>query len=545
MEMRASDCMKSFSCAQLFKTLSLSACLAFGFSFASHAQMQSSQNYQIAVQKVPDEIYGKRIVGQSFLNELYQSLGGKLLWQSEAARAELREEIKNSWKDGLKPADFHQNIIEQPAGTLSPLEEDIIYSDAFARLLYQLQNGKTNPETLDQDWNYNRLVDDPKAVSYVAEALKNGDITGFINTARPKDDVLNRLSQALQTYQAYVDTGGWGKVASGKAMKPGETHNRIGRVRVRLAATEGYNPNQLSESKLYDEDLKIAVQAFQHKHGLEADGVIGKGTIKAMNVSAQERVDQIRVNMERARWIGKALEDKDDMVIVNIASYELLLIQNGEMSWRSDVIVGKDYRKTPVFTGKMQYVEMNPTWTIPPGILRRDILPRFRKDANYLVNKGYNLYDRSGGLVDSTQIDWKSLNGRFPYTIVQPPGEKNALGRIKFIFPNKHSVYLHDTPSRSLFNKSARAFSSGCIRVKDPTKFAEFVLRDNQGWDKEKIENVLASKKQTRVNLTDRLDTAILYWTVDAISPDGVRFYEDIYDRDGKVLEALNAPFNP
>jgi len=136
-----------------------------------------------------------------------------------------------------------------------------------------------------------------------------------------------------------------------------------------------------------------------------------------MNVSAQERVDQIRVNMERARWIGKALEDKDDMVIVNIASYELLLIQNGEMSWRSDVIVGKDYRKTPVFTGKMQYVEMNPTWTIPPGILRRDILPRFRKDANYLVNKGYNLYDRSGGLVDSTQIDWKSLNGRFPYTI--------------------------------------------------------------------------------------------------------------------------------
>lgn len=513
-------------------------------SIPAVAQDTSVTQPFISIDSVPRDVAGRRIIASDFLSELYQTLGGDLIWTEETHRQSLRDAISNSWKMGLKADDFHSDIVFGNDVTLTPAEEDIILSDAFARLLYQLQNGKVNPESLDQDWNYQGLIDDPDAVDAVADFIRRNAIGELLKQATPNDDVFRRLSAALEYYQGIADKGGWPKVSSGKALKPGDSHKRISQIRRRLAVSEDYRATDI-EADFYDEDLKVAVWAFQYKHGLEIDGIIGASTINAMNVSAKDRVDQIRVNLERARWIGKALASETDMVIVNIASYDLMLIQDGDMSWQTDVIVGKDYRKTPVFTGEMKYTEINPTWTIPPGILRKDILPKFRKDPNYLNKKGYNLYDRSGAKVDSTQIDWASLKGRFPFTIVQPPGEKNALGRIKFIFPNKHSVYLHDTPGRSLFNKTARAFSSGCIRIKDPTKFAEFVLRDNPGWDVEKINQVLASKKQTRVNLKEPLTTAILYWTVDALSEEGIRFYDDIYDRDKAVLKAINAEFSP
>lgn len=530
---------------QIFSSLILGTLFSIGsLSMTAMAQNNTVTQPFISIEAVPEEVAGRRIVASDFLSELYQTLDGDLIWNNETHRQSLRGAISNSWKMGLRADDFHSDIVFGNDVSLTPVEEDIIFSDAFARLLYQLQNGKVKPETLDQDWNYQSLLDDPQAVEAVAGYIKRNALGELLEDATPNDDVFRRLSGALEFYQGIADKGGWSKVSTGKALRPGDSHKRIAQINRRLAVSEGFQPMDL-EATTYDDALKVAVQAFQYKHGLETDGIIGASTIKAMNVSAEERVDQIRVNLERARWIGKALEDETDMVIVNIASYDLMLIQNGDMSWRTDVIVGKDYRKTPVFTGKMKYTEINPTWTIPPGILRKDILPKFRKDPNYLNKKGYNLYDRSGEKVDSTQIDWASLKGRFPYTIVQPPGEKNALGRIKFIFPNKHSVYLHDTPGRSLFNRSARAFSSGCIRVKDPTKFAEFVLRDNPGWDVEKITQVLDSKKQTRVNLQEPLTTAILYWTVDALSEEGIRFYDDIYGRDKAVLKAINAEFSP
>lgn len=499
----------------------------------------------ISIETIPENISDHRIIAHDFLSELYQTLNGKLIWKNSNNKLALQKAISNSWKMGLTEDDFHPDIVFGGNSNLTPVETDIIMSDALARLLYQLQNGKVRPETLDQDWNYRALIDDPNAVAVITDYVGRNAIGELIKSATPDDDVIRRLSKALVHYQDIVNKGGWASISTGKPVKPGEVGNRIRQIWRRLEAESGYSSADNAISDEYDEALTSAVKIFQYKHGLEPDGIVGSATLKAMNVNAKDRVDQIRVNLERARWIGKSLEGETDMVIVNIASYDLLLIQNGELTWRTDVIVGKDYRKTPVFTGQMKYAEINPTWTIPPGILRKDILPKYRKDQNYLVSKGYNLYDKSGVLVDSTKIDLEALNGSFPYTIVQPPGEKNALGRIKFIFPNKHSVYLHDTPGRSLFDKTARAFSSGCIRVKDPTKFAEFLLANNVGWNTEKINQVLASQKQTRVNLKQPLTTAILYWTVDALSENEIRFYDDIYDRDSAVLRAINAEFSP
>ena len=525
-----------------------SVVLVMSIAFSQYSQAQSSFENSIAqsesLNSFPTEVHGREIIAHEFLSELYQYLGTERLWDDAESRAVLKDEIENIWKDGLLSSDFHDDVIGGSVEGLSPKEEDILFSDALARLLYQLQNGKVNPETLDQDWNYKRLIDDPRAMETVAAYFAEKDISGLIAAARPNDDVYKRLTGTLLDYVTYKQSGGWDVVGEGTAIKPEQDDPRIVDVRARLEKTTDYRAGDLAASFKYDEGLRIAITQFQIKHGLETDGVIGSGTLKAMNISVDDRIDQIKANIERSKWVGKSLEGQSDFVVVNIASYDLLLIQNGELSWRTDVVVGKDYRKTPVFTGEMVYLEFNPTWTIPPGILRKDILPKFRKDSNYLVEKGFNLYDRSRNIVDSTKIDWDELNNRFPYSIVQPPGPKNALGQVKFIFPNKHSVYLHDTPSKALFNKTARAFSSGCIRVKDPTKFAEYVLRYNDGWDRGRVQSVMDSKKQTRINLKDKLKVAVLYWTVDAIQND-VRFHEDIYDRDAAVITALNNPFAP
>jgi murein L,D-transpeptidase YcbB/YkuD len=208
------------------------------------------------------------------------------------------------------------------------------------------------------------------------------------------------------------------------------------------------------------------------------------------------------------------------------------------------VQVGKTYRKTPVFRDRIRYIEFNPTWTIPPGILRKDILPKVKRDPQYLQNKNMVVLNQQGKQIDIATIDWSQYPGKgFPYLIRQQPGPNNALGRVKFIFPNKHLVYLHDTPSKSGFKRAERAFSSGCIRVQNPFHFAELLLADKPGWDRAKIDAVVESRKTTRVNLSKPLTVMLLYWTAAVDNERRVVFKQDIYDRDGAVLVGLDGKF--
>jgi murein L,D-transpeptidase YcbB/YkuD len=294
---------------------------------------------------------------------------------------------------------------------------------------------------------------------------------------------------------------------------------------------------------VFDTALEQGVVAFQDRHNLEADGAIGAQTLAAMNVTVDERIDQIRVNLERLRWVVRDIED--EFVITNIASFRTYLVRDREIVWSGRSQVGRFYRQTPVFTAKIKYLQFNPTWTVPPGILTKDILPAIQKDIGYLARKNMDLIDRDGKKVDPASVDWSQYRaGRLPpYQFVQRPGPTNALGRVKFIFPNSHFVFLHDTPSKALFERTERTFSSGCIRVENPFVFAELLLNNPGKWNSDSIQKLLDSEKPQNVFLDEPLTVMLLYGTVGATDMELVRFYNDIYQRDARVLNSLNAAF--
>jgi len=256
----------------------------------------------------------------------------------------------------------------------------------------------------------------------------------------------------------------------------------------------------------------------------------------------QARIDQIKVNLERARWVLHDLPE--DVVITDIAGFEVSYRRGGEIIWSTRAQVGKPYRRTPVFRDRIRYLEVNPTWTVPPTILRNDILPKLASAPDYLQQRDMQVLTHDGRPVDPSTIDWKKYpEQRFPYLLRQNPGPGNALGRIKFMFPNSHAVYLHDTPSRNLFERDQRAFSSGCIRVQRPFELAELLLDDPQ-WTRARIEEVVASRQTTRINLPDPVEVILMYWTVNTTDDGGLVFKPDVYDRDPAVLAGLNEPFS-
>ena len=255
----------------------------------------------------------------------------------------------------------------------------------------------------------------------------------------------------------------------------------------------------------------------------------------------EARVEQIRINLERARWVFDDIED--EFIFVNIAEFRVFLVRNREYVWTARAQVGKPYRKTPVFKSTLKYVVFNPTWTVPPGILAKDIMPRAKRDPGYLQTKNIDIRDNNGAVVDPKSIDWETVSARgFPYRLVQRPGPTNALGQVKFIFPNKYFVFLHDTPSKGLFERPDRASSSGCIRVQSPLDLAA-VLLEGKGWNRDKVDAVIASQKTETVFLPEPMTVMLLYLTVTVDDDGTIRFEKDIYERDQRIGDGLKAPF--
>jgi murein L,D-transpeptidase YcbB/YkuD len=352
----------------------------------------------------------------------------------------------------------------------------------------------------------------------------------------PRVFLYDRFKTALAEYRAIQANGGWASVPSGPTLRPGMTDERVPALAARLTVTRDLPAASAAPSALYDETLVAAVQRFQARHGLAADGVVGAGTLAALNVPVAARIDQLRVSLERAREVF--YDPESDFLVVNVAGFQLYHVRRGEIVWRTRVQVGQPYRQTPIFRAEMTYVVVNPTWTVPPTVFRNDILPAVRRTPAYLASRHIDVFDSGGAAVDPASVDWSSRNP--PYRLVQRPGPDNALGRIKFMFPNEHSVYLHDTPSRDLFSRDSRAFSSGCIRVENPFELVQQLLGERA---RARLDAVVTSGRTQTIFLDKPMTVMLLYWTAEVDGTGRVSFFPDVYQRDQAVIAALAEPF--
>jgi len=485
----------------------------------------------------------------SVLAEFYENRDFQPAWSEENAE-HLIEAIDNIELDGLDPTDYHSVLLnkveaEVDSGSIKDYRmfaaRDMLLTDALLRLAYHLLFGKVDPAELDPHWNMTEPIGELAPAQSVQMALDAGKLDEFIESLKPQNAIYTESRKTLQQYLDIAVNGSWPTIPDGTVLRPGAADERLDVLAKRLYIT-GDLADSTVETSTYNDHLVEAVKKFQKRHGLDDDGIVGKMTIAAMNVLVEDRINQIRVNLERGRWVLRNLPDR--YILVNIAGYKLNYIENGEFKWRTRVQVGKTFRQTPVFKADVKYIVFNCTWTVPPTILRNDVIPAIKRDPLYLARKNMSVLDRSGNVLNASSIDWSQYSAtNFPFIIRQGSGPTNALGLVKFIYPNKHFVFLHDTPSKALFQRADRSFSSGCIRVQDPFVLAEMLLEDKPGWTMDKINQALATKKQTTVYLENDMPVITLYWTAFDEFDGTAQFRKDIYDRDAAILKGLKESF--
>lgn len=495
-------------------------------------------------------IGGVDIATGNTLAEFYERRNFSPTWTNPDQVGELLELVLASRDDGLKPDDYHAEQIgyayrEISRGvTPTPRQVaalELLLSDSLLRLGFHELYGRVDPSSLDPRWNFNSRPIGPDPLQTLQNAIDSPSLTEFANKLFARGPLYLQLRAALKEYRQIKADGGWPIIPDGPTLKAGMSDERVATIAKRLAITGDITDGATGAGNVYADDLARGVRFFQERHGLENDGAIGPATLEALNAPVDTRIDQLRINLERARWVLSGIEN--DFIVVNIAGFRAYLLNDGKVIWKTKVQVGKTFHQTPVFRDEMTYVVMNPTWTVPYSIASKEMLPRIQRDPDYFKTRTFDVRNRAGENIDPQTIDWSKYSRRnLPYTFVQRPGPRNALGRIKFIFPNQYSVYLHDTPSKTLFGRSERAFSHGCIRTQNPFDLAELLLQP-KGWNRERIDAQIESLETKTVHLAEPLPVLLLYWTAD-IGPNGERhFYKDVYERDQKVLAALDAPF--
>ncbi|MCW8930958.1 MAG: L,D-transpeptidase family protein [Gammaproteobacteria bacterium] len=511
-------------------------------------QLQNTKNGRLAFDQSEIAVLG-------MLRNLYEYNDYQLFWEKKSKVDVLLKAINDSEQLGLVPQDYHLDELTKRLnkGTLKRIlgetgieqaQTDILLTDALLRLAYHMNFGKVVPSTLDPDWNLRREFLSKDPIAQLAYHLNSAQkLKKLFKGSLEQGNLYKGLITALANYRQIQQGGGWNVVPSGAVLKPGMKDSRVPLIKARLQVTGDLQKNNINDSdRFYSAELEEGVKQFQKRHNLNVDGVIGRGTLEQMNVPVESRIEQIRANLERIRWVKRNLGD--EFVLVNIAGFNLYYYQANKLVWTSRVQVGKGYRKTPVFRDDINYLVFNPTWTVPPTILSKDILPKLKKDPGYLQKKNMNVIDSKGKIIDASKINWATMTAKtFPYMIRQEPGPHNALGRVKIMFPNKHLVYLHDTPSKSNFNKTERAFSSGCIRVENPFELVELLLKDSDKWNQNSFDELLATGKLKNVSLPAKVPVLLLYFTTQIDENGHILFYKDIYNRDENVINGLKEPF--
>ncbi len=484
---------------------------------------------------------------------IYQNIGAQPLWvapdgPTPKARLILGY-LRDAGRHGLDPQEYKVDELDllwnaDDAAGLARLDTSLTFN--LVKYIHDISYGRlkiheSDPELFAEAGN--RKFNPLSAIQHVLAAP---DLNRYLSSLPPQHHHYRSLQTALEHYRKLAASGGWPQLGEGESLRPGQEDQRIATVRKRLLITgELQQRDPVVDEQIYDAQLEAAVRLFQKQHGLTQDGIIGKKTRAAMNITAQQKVDIIRINMARWRWHAHDLGEK--YILVNIASFNLKAYQDNNSIPALDfaVIVGEDQHQTPVFSDSVAYLDLNPFWNVTPSIAANEDLPSLRKDPEHLVKRHIRLFSswqQDAVELDSTKIDWYSVTpGRMRgYKLRQDPGPWNALGKIKFVFPNRYSVYMHDTASPNLFQRTERDFSHGCIRVSDPLELAIFVL-DGQdgGWTREKITEIYDQDTRKVIRLSSPVPVHITYQTTWVDKDGSIHFNNDIYARDQRLLSAL------
>ncbi|HEX8594406.1 MAG TPA: L,D-transpeptidase family protein [Pseudomonas sp.] len=466
---------------------------------------------------------------QHLLQAFYQQQGNLPVWTVQGRPSLLEAEIRQLADDGLNPADYSKP--GDPA-TSDWVCADLNLSQHYLQALHDLRYGRLQQARFEPLWRAHEssLDRDLQVLSLATPGLQ--DIAGAFRQARPQLEQYQNLRR-VYAQQRQLALLSWKSVGSGPLLRPDMQDDRVPQLAQRLFS-EGYLSNPFTgPDNGYSPALVKAVKSFQLNHSLQADGVIGQGTVNELNISPAMRREQLRINLERFRWLAQDLDP--DSILVNVAAAQLSVYQGGVAVWQTRTQVGRAERQTPLLKSVVTRLTLNPTWTVPPTILREDKLPEIRRDHGFLLKHNLQVLDLAGNPLTAEDIDWDNPGN---ILLRQDAGPKNPLGKIVIRFPNPYSVYLHDTPSQALFSKGPRAFSSGCVRVEQPLRLRDLLLSPA---DRARTEELLATGITHEFRLTKPVPILLTYWTAQVDSQGQLLYVPDVYDRDPTLATALAA----
>ncbi|MEE9342437.1 MAG: L,D-transpeptidase family protein [Gammaproteobacteria bacterium] len=487
-----------------------------------------------------DKVAGIKI-NRSALAELYHRHRFESLW---ITGAELNSSsyiwvntLEASWKHGLNPEDYHLSSIQSMLDIQSDhlLDLEILLSDGLLRFSRDMKSGNKEFHDAAPDWNI--PVEPFDLVREDRDLFSNTGMDRFIQSLIPSNDDYHQLQRMLVEYIALKASGGWQSLGQGPALEKNIRHVQVVTLRNQLRLINDYTADMQADPYYFSTALENAVKKFQYRHHLVIDGVVGAATRQALNIPIDYRIDQIKLALERLRWLPDALGEK--YIWVNLASSTLEVIEKGEQRLSMRSIIGRSYRPTPSLASELSTIVFNPEWVVPRRIAVEDMLPVQQKLGDYLQKKNIRVLAGWSGVqseINPDDIDWNALNENyFPYQLRQSPGPHNSLGRFKFLFKNPFEIYLHDTPAKRLFSLEKRTFSSGCVRIEKPEALASILLQNNP----DVPDSVWHSKKTRYIRLAKKIPVYIVYMTA-WVEKGEIHFQRDFYGRDRSILKLMN-----
>ncbi|QKF77187.1 L,D-transpeptidase family protein [Arcobacter defluvii] len=584
------------------KFIIVSIFLINNFIFSDTLEEQNKDKQEISfeqnIKRLLDKDYSTFLINKKVLKDYYQINQYKPYWIDEKAKIKdialnLLEKIKN---DPVLQAHISKIFkFDEVINSLNSLDKsnenyidsmlriEFMMTELYDKYAFYLLNGSINwkafqekltelekDDEINAQWDRYEIKRNPKELLKLA--IENNDLSLAFKELDFTYPNAQKLINAISDLETIIQNGDYIKLPEFKTLRIGDQSEIVKILRERLAQSKDLNKtcenvintenivtNSIEEQateqieekesvpceEIFDEDLKNAVISFQKTHGLFADGIVGLQTQKFLNKSAKEKIEQIRLNLERMRWLPRNFGDK--YILINIPEYRLRMIENNDIKLNMAVVVGERKHPTPIFSDKMSYIVLNPNWNIPESITKKEILPKLLKDPNYLASKGIDIYQgwhKDSEKVETTEVldtlILQDIDSVPNFRFTQGPSDENPLGRMKFMFPNKHAVYLHDTPAKSLFNNARRAYSHGCIRLSKPEELLSTILDEDKTINSERVNQILSeeTEKEKAIGLSKKIPVHIIYLTSFVDENGKLQFREDIYNYD-KIQEKL------